>query len=260
MALYSIDIMTLFPETVGDMMNESILGRAQERGFIRVDAHQIRDFTTNKQKQVDDYPYGGGRGAVMQADPLYRCWQHIRDTYGPGRTIYLSPCGETFTQGKARQLLADYDHLILVCGHYEGVDQRFLDECVDEEISLGDFVLTGGEIPAMAVADAVCRMVPGVLPDPECFEEESHWNGLLEYPQYSRPAEWHGRQVPEVLLSGDHEKVRRWRRKQSILRTLRRRPDMFRPEDFHGSKQDRKLLAEAMEEFSAQTAGEDGPS
>ena len=186
-----IDIMTLFPETVGDMMNESILGRAQERGFIRIEAHQIRDFTVNKQKQVDDYPYGGGRGAVMQADPLYRCWAYIKENFGAdrSRTIYLSPCGETFCQAKARQLLADYDHLILVCGHYEGIDERFIEECVDEEISLGDFVLTGGEIPAMAVADAVCRMVPGVLPEAACYEEESHWNGLLEYPQYSRPEE-----------------------------------------------------------------------
>ena len=134
--------MTLFPETVGDMMNESILGRAQERGYIRIEAHQIRDFTMNKQKQVDDYPYGGGRGAVMQADPLYRCWAYIKENFGTekSRTIYLSPCGETFTQAKARQLLADYDHLILVCGHYEGVDERFLEECVDEEISMGDFV------------------------------------------------------------------------------------------------------------------------
>jgi len=149
-----IDIMTLFPETVGDMMNESILGRAQERGYIRIDAHQIRDFTVNKQKQVDDYPYGGGRGAVMQADPLYRCWAHIRERFGTEktRTIYLSPCGTTFSQAKARQLLADYDHLILVCGHYEGIDERFIEECVDEEISLGDFVLTGGGIADQAGA------------------------------------------------------------------------------------------------------------
>jgi len=259
MANYSIDIMTLFPDTVGDMMNESILGRAQERGFIRVEAHQIRDFTMNKQKQVDDYPYGGGRGAVMQADPLYRCWEYIKNTHGTDRTrtIYLSPCGQTFNQSKARQLLADYDHLILVCGHYEGIDQRFIDECVDEEISLGDFVLTGGEIPAMAVADAVCRMVPGVLPEAECFEEESHWNGLLEYPQYSRPAVWHNREVPEVLRSGNHENVRRWRTKQSIIRTLLRRPDIFNEAQFQGSKQDRKLLAEAKAEWKAIIEGQE---
>ena len=247
-----IDIMTLFPETVGDMMNESILGRAQERGYIRIDAHQIRDFTVNKQKQVDDYPYGGGRGAVMQADPLYRCWAHIRERFGTEktRTIYLSPCGTTFSQAKARQLLADYDHLILVCGHYEGIDERFIEECVDEEISLGDFVLT------MAVADAVCRMVPGVLPEAACYEEESHWSGLLEYPQYSRPEEWHGRRVPEVLLSGHHANVARWRKQQSMLRTLRRRPDMFREADFQGSKQDRKLLAEVYEVLREERAAD----
>ena len=178
-----IDIMTLFDETVGDMMNESILGRAQERGYIKIEAHQIRDYTTNKQNQVDDYPYGGGRGALMQADPLYNCWTHICDEAGgPVHTIYLSPAGTTFNQAKARELL-QYENLVLVCGHYEGIDERFIEECVDEEISMGDFVLTGGEIPAMAVADCVARMVPGVLPDPECFEDESHYNGLLEYPQ-----------------------------------------------------------------------------
>ena len=244
-----IDIMTLFPETVGDMMNESILGRAQERGYIRIEAHQIRDFTVNKQKQVDDYPYGGGRGAVMQADPLYRCWAYIKENFGTdrSRTIYLSPCGETFCQAKARQLLADYDHLILVCGHYEGIDERFIEECVDEEISLGDFVLTGGEIPAMAVADAVCRLVPGVLSDPSCYENESHWSGMLEAPQYSRPEVWHDRAVPSILLSGNHAKVDQWRRKQSILRTYRRRPDLYEKLDL-SSKEDKKLLSELREE------------
>lgn len=223
-----IDIMTLFPDTVGDMMNESILGRAQERDIIRIEAHQIRDYTANRQNQVDDYPYGGGHGAIMQADPLYRCWQAICDEVGaPVHTIYMSPCGTVFTQGKARQLLKDYENIILVCGHYEGIDQRFIDECVDEEISIGDYVLTGGELPAMVVADCICRMVPGVLSDASCFEDESHWAGLLEYPQYSRPAQWHGLDAPEVLLSGDHGKVDRWRRKQSILRTFHRRPDLF---------------------------------
>jgi len=177
-----IDIMTLFPDTLGDVLSESILGRAQERGFIRIEAHQIRDYTANKQNQVDDYPYGGGRGAVMTADPLYRCWEAVCDEAGgPVHTIYLSPCGHTFKQADAIRL-SKMENLILVCGHYEGIDQRFIDECVDEEISLGDFVLTGGEIAAMAVTDAVCRMVPGVLADPECFEDESHYNGLLEYP------------------------------------------------------------------------------
>ena len=196
-----IDILTLFPASVDAMMNVSILGRAQERGYITIKTHQIRDYTTNKQMQVDDYPYGGGRGAVMQADPLYRCWAHVCEEAGSrGHTIYLSPCGRTFTQSVARELKDKYDHLILVCGHYEGIDQRFIDECVDEELSMGDFVVTGGEIPAMAVTDAICRMVPGVLPEEECFTEESHWAGLLEYPQYSRPDEWHGRRVPDVLL------------------------------------------------------------
>lgn len=245
-----IDIMTLFPDTVGDMMNESILGRAQERELIRIEAHQIRDYTANKQCQVDDYPYGGGRGAVMQADPLYRCWTALCDEAGgPVHTIYMSPAGKTFTQADARRLL-QYDNLILVCGHYEGIDERFIDECVDEELSLGDFVLTGGEIPAMAVADAVARMVPGVLSDPECFEDESHYNGLLEYPQYSRPEVWHGLQVPPILLSGHHENVRKWRRKQALLRTRTRRPDLYEKLDLSG-KEDQKLL----KELEAETNG-----
>ena len=250
--MYRIDILTLFDLTVGDVLSESILGRAQERDILRIKAHQIRDYTLNKQKQVDDYPYGGGRGAVMQADPLYRCWVHVAEAHGPGRTIFLSPCGRTFTQGLARELKENYEHLILVCGHYEGVDQRFLDECVDEEISMGDFVLTGGEIPAMAVADAVCRMVPGVLPDEECFQEESHWNGLLEYPQYSRPAVWHDRAVPEILLSGDHGKVAAWRKKESYKRTMRRRPDLFAKFDESQltTKAEKKVLQEARDELA----------
>ena len=236
-------ILTLFPDSVLDVLADSIIGRAQERGILHIEAHQIRDYTVNKQCQVDDYPYGGGRGAVMQADPLYRCWEAVKSmAEGPVHTIYLSPCGHTFKQADAIRL-SQHSNLILVCGHYEGIDQRFIDECVDEEISLGDFVLTGGEIAAMAVADAVCRMVPGVLADPECFEDESHFNGMLEYPQYSRPAVWHGREVPAILLSGNHEKVAQWRRKQSIRRTRERRPDMYEKLDL-SSKKDKKLLAE----------------
>ncbi len=255
-----IDILTLFPEAVDAMMNISILGRAQERGCIAVRTHQIRDFTTNRQMQVDDYPYGGGRGAVMQADPLYRCWAHVCEEAGAGHTIYLSPCGRTFTQSVAKELTARYDHLILVCGHYEGVDQRFIDECVDEEISMGDFVVTGGEIPAMALTDAVCRMVPGVLPGEECFMEESHWDGLLEYPQYSRPDEWHGRRVPDVLLSGHHGNVESWRKKQSYIRTMLRRPDLFArfDESKLTTKAERRLLAEAKAEAKALEASAPG--
>lgn len=256
-----IDIMTLFPDAVNAMMGSSILGRAQERGHITIVSHQIRDFTTNKQMQVDDYPYGGGRGAVMQADPLYRCRQHIVDSFGSGYTIYLSPCGQVFTQQLAKDLVASHEHLILVCGHYEGIDQRFIDECVDAEVSMGDFVLTGGEIPAMALADAVCRMVPGVLPDAECFMEESHWDGLLEYPQYSRPEEWHGRKVPAVLLSGHHGNVAQWRKKESYKRTMLRRPDLFARFDERKltTKQERRTLAEARAELAALQASEAQP-
>ena len=195
---------------------------------------------------MDDYPYGGGRGAIMQCDPLWRCWCAICDEIGaPVHTVFLSPCGPSFDQAKARQLQADYDNLILVCGHYEGVDQRFLDECVDEEISMGDFVLTGGEIPAMAIVDAVSRLIPGVLGDEVCFTDESHWSGLLEYPQYSRPDDWHGLTVPEVLRSGDHAKVARWQKKQSILRTLHRRPDLFYKLRFpYKTRAERKFIAE----------------
>jgi len=223
-----IDIMTLFPDVVGDMLCESILGRGQERGFIRIECHQIRDFTKNKQRQVDDYPYGGGRGCVMLAQPLYDCWKHICDEAGKRvHTIFLSPCGKVFNQEDARRLQSEFDRLILVCGRYEGIDERFIEECVDEEISIGDYVLTGGEIPAMVVADAVCRLVPGVLPDEECFTDESHWNGLLEYPQYTRPEVWQDRAVPEILLSGHHENIANWRSEQSLERTRLRRPDML---------------------------------
>ena len=220
------DIMTLFPETVLPMLNASILGRAQKKGLIEIHAHQIRDYTANRQNQVDDYPYGGGRGAIMQCDPLWRCWCAVCDEIGaPVHTIFLSPCGPSFDQAKARQLEADYDNLIHVCGHYEGIDQRFLDECVDEEISMGDFVLTGGEIPAMAIVDAVSRLIPD---------------------------EWHGLAVPEVLRSGDHAKVARWQKKQAILRTLHRRPDLFYKLRFpYKTRAERKFIAELEAEDDA---------
>lgn len=257
--MYWIDIMTLFPETVGDVLSESIIGRAQERDYVRVECHQIGDYTTNKQKQVDDYPYGGGRGCLMQAQPLHDCWKHICETHGERvHTIYMSPCGKTFTEEDAKRLATQYDKLILVCGHYEGVDQRFIDECVDEEISIGDFVLTGGEIPAMAVADSVLRLVPGVLPSEECYEEESHWDGLLEYPQYSRPEVWNGRRVPPVLLSGNHAEIAKWRRKQSIIRTRLRRPDMYEKLKFE-TKQEKKLLAEIEKELEEIQNGQENP-
>lgn len=245
MADYRIDIMTLFPDSMRAVLGESIIGRAARKGAIEINCVQIRDFTENRQMQVDDYPYGGGWGLVMMAQPLKSCLDHILSAAGKRRTrvIYMSPQGRPFNQDEAKRLKRDYDHLVLVCGHYEGIDERFIEECVDEEISLGDFVLTGGEIPAMAVADAVCRLVPGVLSDPECYENESHWNGALEAPQYSRPEVWHERAVPPILLSGNHAKVDQWRRKQSILRTRRRRPDLYERLDL-SSKADQKILKE----------------
>ena len=247
-----IDIMTLFPDAIDAMMGQSIMGRAQERGYIRITAHQIRDYTTNKQMQVDDYPYGGGRGAVMQADPLYRCWDHICQEAGQRvHTIYLSPCGRVFNQEVAKELKARYDHLILVCGHYEGIDERVIEAFADEEISIGDYILTGGELASLVVADSVLRLKPGVLAEQKGYEEESYWDGLLEYPQYSRPEVWHGRAVPPVLLSGHHGNVDDWRKKESYKRTMVRRPDMFArfDETQLTTKHDRKVLQQAKDEL-----------
>ena len=245
MADYRIDIMTLFPDSMRGVLGESIIGRAAKKGIIEINCVQIRDFTENKQMQVDDYPYGGGWGLVMMAQPLKSCLDHIKTQAGERRTrvIYMSPQGKPFNQEEAKRLKRDYDHLVLVCGHYEGIDERFIEECVDEEISLGDFVLTGGEIAAMAVADCVCRMVPGVLADEECYTGESHWDGLLEYPQYTRPEVWEGRTVPSELLTGDHEKVRRWRRRKQLERTMDKRPDMFEKLTLE-SKEDRRMVEE----------------
>ena len=251
-----IDIMTLFPEMINAVMRESIIGRAQDKGVVEVKATNIRDYALDKHHKADDAPYGGGRGQVMLAEPLYLCHQAL-SAGEHVHTVFLSAQGQPFNQQKARELLAK-EHFILVCGHYEGIDQRFIDECVDEELSMGDFVVTGGEIPAMAVTDAICRMVPGVLPEEECFTEESHWAGLLEYPQYSRPDEWHGRRVPDVLLSGHHENVAIWRKKESYKRTMLRRPDMWAQFDEKQlkTKSEKKVLAEAKAEAEAILAAE----
>lgn len=251
MSTMRIDIMTLFPDTMNAVLHESILGRAAKKGIIEVNCVQIRDYTENKQCQVDDYPYGGGWGCVMMAQPLKSCLDHIMSTSKDrkSRVIYMSPQGKPYDQSTARRLRDNYDHLVLVCGHYEGVDERFIEECVDEEISLGDFVLTGGEIAAMAVADSVCRLVPGVLSDEECFTGESHWDGVLEYPQYTRPEVWEGRKVPEVLLQGNHAAVDEWRRKKSLERTMDKRPDMFEKIKLT-DKRDLKLLEQIKKERS----------
>ena len=240
-----IDIMTLFPGLIDGVMRESIIGRAQAKGLVEIRAVNIRDYALDKHHKADDAPYGGGRGMVMLPEPLYLCHQAL--TGGAHvHTVMMSAQGAPFCQAKARELLAR-ERFILVCGHYEGIDQRFIDTCVDEEISIGDFVLTGGEIPAMAVADAVCRMVPGVLPDAAAFQEESHWNGLLEYPQYTHPADWRGRAVPEVLLSGHHANIARWRRKMSLARTRRDRPDLFAAWTLDRVL-DKKILQEILDE------------
>lgn len=233
-------ILTLFPEMIGNVLGTSIIGRAVDRGMISYEAINIRDFTLDKHKKVDDYPYGGGAGMVMQAQPIYDAWDSVtRRADKPVRTVYLTPQGETFSQAKAKELALEED-LILLCGHYEGVDERVLEEIVTDYISIGDYVLTGGELPAVVVVDAVSRMVPGVLSNRESGETESFEDGLLEYPQYSRPEVWHDRAVPPVLLSGNHQKVDEWRRQQSLLRTRERRPDLLKTANL--TEKDKKYL------------------
>lgn len=221
------DILTLFPEMFEAVLDHSIIGRAKDKGILDLRYVQIRDFAYNKHRQVDDYPYGGGMGMVMQPEPIFLAHQSVCEglDYRP-KTIYLSPQGKPFRQGTAKRL-AKEKHLILLCGHYEGVDQRVLDELVDMEISLGDFVLTGGELAAMAVVDATARLIPGVLKSEEAFLEESHFSGLLEYPQYTRPEVWHNRSVPEILLSGHHKNIAAWKREMSIKATFQKRRGML---------------------------------
>lgn len=222
-----IDIATLFPEMCESVLSESIIGRARKAGKIEIHCHQIRDYTLDKHRRVDDTPYGGGMGMVMQAEPVYRCWQAVCEML-PERphTIYLSPKGSTFNQAKAVEL-SHKPYIFLLCGHYEGIDQRVLDRIVDEEISAGDYVLTGGELPALIVADAVARMCDGVLPSAECYEEESHFGGLLEYPHYTRPEVWEGAEVPPVLLTGHHKNIAEYRHAEALRITAERRPDMY---------------------------------
>ncbi len=235
-----IDILTLFPEMCETVMNESIIGRAQKAGKVEIVCTNIRDFAGNKHNKVDDTSYGGGMGMIMAANPVYECYKSLyNENENKPHLVYLSPKGTKFTQEKAIEF-SRMDRLVLLCGHYEGIDQRVIDEIVDEEISIGDFVLTGGELPALTVADAVCRMLPGVLSEDICFEEESHFDGLLEYPQYTKPAVWHDRPVPDVLLSGNHAKINDWRRAESLLITLKKRPDMLVFDNL--SDKDKKLL------------------
>ena len=221
------DILTLFPEVIESGLGSSIIGRARDKGLITVNYVQIRDFAFNKHRQVDDYPYGGGTGMVMQAEPIYEAYMSICEKldYKP-YTIYMSPQGKSFRQSTAKRL-SKKEHIVILCGHYEGVDQRVLDEIVDAEISLGDFVLTGGEIAAMTIVDATARLVPGVLKSEESFSEESHFDGLLEYPQYTRPEIWHDKKVPDVLLSGHHKNICAWKREMSIKTTFEKRRGML---------------------------------
>ena len=227
------DIMTLFPDLVNGVLGESIIGRAQKAGLISVNAHNIRDYSEDKHRRVDDTPYGGGKGMLMAAPPIYNCYSAVKNNIlnecgeqFKTRVIYMSPKGKVLTQKRAKELL-EYDGLILLCGHYEGIDQRIIDEIVDEEISIGDYVLTGGELPACILVDCVSRLLDGVLAAPECYEEESISSGMLEYPQYTRPYEFHGVKVPDVLLSGHHANIEKWRYETALEQTKRSRPDLL---------------------------------
>lgn len=237
-----IDIMTLFTDMCDSVLNESIIGRARQAGKVEINTVDIRDFSIDKHRHVDDKPYGGGNGMVMLAEPIYRCYNSICEQIGKKpHLVYMTPQGKTLTQQRVKEL-SKLDNIVILCGHYEGVDERVIDELQPEEISIGDYVLTGGELPALILADSISRMLDGVLSNDECFEEESHYNSLLEYPQYTHPAVWNGREVPEVLLSGHHQNVDKWRRKQSIKRTYERRPDML--ENAELTKDDLKYIEE----------------
>ena len=234
------DVLTLFPSMFEAVLGDSIIGRARERGIIKMHFTDIRDFTKNKHRKVDDYPYSGGGGMLMQAQPVYDAYISVTEKL-PKKplTIYMTPQGKVFDQKTAVDLSKE-ENIVILCGHYEGVDQRVIDEIVDMELSVGDFVLTGGELPAMSVIDAVSRLIPGVLSEESSYENESHFNGLLEYPQYTRPPVWHGREIPDILISGHHANIEKWKREQSLLNTLKKRPDMLMRAEL--TKDDKKFL------------------
>ena len=223
-----IDIITLFPEMCEAVLSESIIGRARKSGAVEIVCHQLRDFAFDKHRRVDDAPYGGGMGMLMMAEPIALCFESICEELGKRpRFVYMSPKGRILTQQVVKEITAEHENVCILCGHYEGVDQRVLDMYIDEEISIGDYVLTGGELPALVFADALSRMLPGVLSADECFELESHYSGLLEYPQYTRPEVWRDMQVPPTLMSGHHANIEKWRREEAVKVTARRRPDML---------------------------------
>lgn len=235
-----IDIITLFPEMCASVMDESIIGRARKRGYLQICFHQLRDYAHDKHQRVDDCPYGGGKGMLLKPEPIGECFDKLSEHLGlRPHIIYMSPKGKVLNQEKVKEL-SEMNNICILCGHYEGVDERIIEEYVDEEISCGDYVLTGGEMPAIILADAVSRMIDGVLAEDSCFTEESHFNGLLEHPQYTRPAVWHERKVPDVLVSGDHSKVESWKHEMALKRTAEFRPDML--EKLALPKKDREYL------------------
>ena len=240
-----IDIITLFDSMCETVMSESIIGRARRKGAIDIRCHQLRDYAYDKHKRVDDSTYGGGMGMLLLAEPIALCYEHIIGETGQRpHLIYMSPKGKVLTQQRLKEL-SSYENICILCGHYEGVDQRVLDMYVDEEISIGDYVLTGGELPALVLADALARLQPGVLSEDECFELESHYDGLLEYPQYTKPQCWRGIEIPEVLFTGHHANIERWRREQSVIETAKKRPDMIAAADL--SDKERELAQSVME-------------
>ncbi|MBO5733372.1 MAG: tRNA (guanosine(37)-N1)-methyltransferase TrmD [Clostridia bacterium] len=242
------DILTLFPDMMRAILDESIIGRAQNSGILEINCINIRDFAGNKHNSVDDYPYGGGFGMLMQAPPIYRAYESVAGEDKP-YTVYMSPQGRVLTQDKVVEL-SKKDRIVILCGHYEGVDERVIEEIVDEEISIGDYVLTGGELPAAVLVDSVARMVEGVLPQSESFEEESIYSGLLEHPQYTRPPVFMGREVPEVLMSGHHANIEKWKRKEALKRTYIKRPDLLKSAEL--TDKDRKMLDEIIGELESE--------